>query len=100
MPENTEVLRNALRESVTDVAATPEALLPALRKRYARRVTARLAATPLVVAAAVAGSFALVPDSGHSVPVSAPAAATPVLDVAYVAAKVTSALDNAGRDVA
>lgn len=102
MPENTEVLRSALRESVTDVAATPETLLPALRKRYARRVTARragLAATPLVVAAAVAGSFALLPGSGHSVPAAAPPAAKPVLDVAYVTANVTSALDNAGRDV-
>ncbi|OXM64234.1 hypothetical protein [Amycolatopsis vastitatis] len=102
MPENTEVLRSALRESVTDVAATPEVLLPALRKRYTRRVIARragLAATPLVVAAAVAGSVALVPGSGHSVPASGTTVATPVLDVAYVTAKVTSALDNAGRDV-
>src|SRR5205823_3132481 len=103
--DSNEELRTALRESVTDLTVTPETLLPALRKRYARRVTARrvgLAATPLVVAAAVAGSVAIVPDFGpaHSTRASRTAAApAPVLDVAYVTAKVTSALHNASHDV-
>lgn len=103
MFDSNEQLRAALHESVTDLSTTPEDLLPALRKRYAQRVTARrvgLVATPLVVAAAIAGSVAIAPDSGPAHPASASGATTaPVLDVAYVTARVTQALDNASHDI-
>lgn len=98
MFDSTDQLRTALHNSVTDLNTTPENLLPTLRTRYAQRVTTRrisFITTPLVVAAAIAGSTAITP---HTHPASA-SATTPVHDAAYLTAKTTQAIDTANTDI-
>lgn len=96
--EFAEHLRTALHDGV-DTLEPPPTLVPALRRRFARRVAAKragLVAAPLAVAAIVATAV-LAPGGTPSAPAAPPSQR--IQDVAYVTGQVTRALDDASRDV-